>query len=49
VRLAGITWGKGFAWETTFFDGTPVSYAQLGLMPQVRRRERDVQPAGADT
>jgi ankyrin repeat protein len=42
VRLAGITWGQGFAWETTFFDGTPVSYAQLGLMPQVRRRERDV-------
>jgi hypothetical protein len=42
VRLAGITWGKGFAWETTFFDVTPVSYAQLGLMPQVHRRERDI-------
>jgi ankyrin repeat protein len=42
VRLAGITWGKGFDWETTFFDVTPVSYAQLGLMPQVHRRERDV-------
>jgi hypothetical protein len=42
VRLAGITWGKGFDWETTFFDVTPVSYAQLGLMPQVHRRERDI-------
>jgi hypothetical protein len=42
VRLAGITWGKGFAWETTCFDVTPVSYAQLGLMPQVHRRERDI-------
>ena len=42
VRLAGITWGKGFQWETTFFDVTPVSYAQLGLMPQVHRRERDI-------
>jgi ankyrin repeat protein len=42
VRLAGITWGKGFEWETTFFDVTPVSYAQLGLMPQVHRRERDI-------
>jgi hypothetical protein len=41
-RLAGITWGKGFEWETTFFDVTPISYAQLGLMPQVHRRERDV-------
>ncbi len=42
MRLAGITWGKGFEWETTFFDVTPVSYAQLGLMPQVHRRERDI-------
>jgi hypothetical protein len=42
VRLAGITWGKGFEWETTFFDVTPVSYAQLGLMPQVHRRESDI-------
>jgi ankyrin repeat protein len=42
VRLAGITWGKGFEWETTFFDVTPVSYAQLGLMPQVHRKESDL-------
>jgi hypothetical protein len=42
VRLAGITWGKGFEWETTFFDVTPVSYAQFGLLPQVHRKERDI-------
>lgn len=42
VRLNGITWGKGFEWETTFFDVTPVSYAQLGLMPQVHRKETDI-------
>lgn len=42
LRLAGITWGNGFEWETTFFDVTPVSYAQLGLMPQVHRREKDI-------
>jgi hypothetical protein len=41
VRLAGITWGNGFEWETTFFDVTPVSYCQLGLMPQVHRKEAD--------
>lgn len=41
VRVAGITWGKGFDWETTFFDVTPVSYCQLGMMPQVHRDERD--------
>jgi ankyrin repeat protein len=42
LRLAGITWGEGFAWETTCFDVTPISYAQLGLLPQMHRRERDI-------
>lgn len=42
IRLLGITWGKGFEWETTCFDVTPVSYAQLGLLPQMHRSDRDV-------
>ena len=42
IRLPGITWGKGFDWETTIFDATPVSYAQAGLLPQFQRDERDV-------
>ena len=42
VRLQGITWGKGFEWETTCFDVTPISYAQLGLLPQVHRNEADI-------
>ena len=42
VRLQGIQWGKGFDWETTFFDVTPISYAQMGLMPQVHRDEKDI-------
>jgi ankyrin repeat protein len=42
VQLPGITWGKGFEWETTCVDVTPISYAQLGLLPQVHRRERDI-------
>jgi hypothetical protein len=42
IRLTGITWGKGFDWETTIFDATPVSYAQAGLLPQFQRDERDV-------
>jgi hypothetical protein len=42
VALRGITWGKGFEWETTLFDVTPVSYAQFGLLPQVHRGERDI-------
>jgi ankyrin repeat protein len=42
VALRGITWGKGFEWETTLFDVTPISYAQFGLLPQVHRQERDI-------
>lgn len=42
IRVPGLTWGKGYDWETTFFDLTPVAYCQLGLMPQVHRREADI-------
>ncbi|MGE0464642.1 MAG: ankyrin repeat domain-containing protein [Vicinamibacterales bacterium] len=42
IRLAGLTWGRGFEWETTLFDVTAVSYAQAGLLPQMHRDERDV-------
>jgi ankyrin repeat protein len=41
IRLPGITWGKGYEWETTCFDVTPISYAQLGLLPQMQRTEQD--------
>lgn len=39
VRVAGLWWGKGYEWETAFFDVTPISYAQMGLLPQVHRHE----------
>jgi hypothetical protein len=42
VRVHGITWGKGFEWETACFDVTPVSYAQMGLLPQMHREEGDI-------
>jgi hypothetical protein len=42
IRLTGIIWGEGYDWETTFFDVTPISYCQLGLMPQVSRDERAI-------
>lgn len=41
ILLPGITWGKGFEWETTLLDVTPLSYAQLGLLPQMHRTEAD--------
>jgi|CXWL01.1.fsa_nt_gi hypothetical protein len=42
VLIGGLTWGRGFEWETTFFDLTPLSYAQLGSLPQMHRREEDI-------
>lgn len=42
VHLAGITWGRGFPWATTCFDVTPISYAQLGALPQFQRDEIDL-------
>lgn len=42
VQVAGLTWGRGFEWETTFFDLTPISYAQLGCLPQMHRNEVDI-------
>ena len=41
-RIAGLEWGLGYEWETIFFDLTPVSYAQLGLLPQVHRDEQQI-------
>lgn len=42
IQVQGITWGKGFEWESTLFDVTPVSYAQFGLLPQVHRKESEI-------
>lgn len=42
VALAGLTWGRGFEWETTLYDVTPISYAQFGLLPQVHRNDREI-------
>jgi hypothetical protein len=42
VRVNGITWGKAMEWETVCLDVTPISYAQMGLLPQVHRQERDI-------
>lgn len=42
LLLPGIVWGKSFEWETTVFDVTPISYAQMGLLPQFQRTEKDI-------
>jgi hypothetical protein len=42
ARIAGLVWGQGFEWETTLLDLSPIAYAQLGLLPQMHRDERDI-------
>jgi hypothetical protein len=42
VLLMGLVWGHGYDWESTFFDLTPISYAQLGCLPQMHRKEVDI-------
>jgi hypothetical protein len=40
--VKGLEWGKGYPWETTFVDVTSISFAQMGLLPQVHRNERQI-------
>lgn len=40
ARVPGLVWGRGFEWESTFFDLTPLAYAQLGTLPQMHRDPR---------
>lgn len=42
ITVAGIIWGRGYAWETLIPAVNPVSYAMMGLLPQMHRDERVV-------
>ena len=42
ARVSGLVWGRGHEWETALFDLTPLSYAQLGGLPQMHRDERQI-------
>lgn len=42
VTVAGITWGKGYPWETLIPAVNPISYAMMGLLPQMHRDERTI-------
>ncbi len=42
ICVEALSWGRGFEWETTLFDATPLSYAQMGLLPQFHRKPEHV-------
>lgn len=42
VTVKGITWGKGYEWETLVPAVNPVSYAMMGLLPQMHRDETTI-------
>lgn len=37
VAVTGLIWGKGYEWETFIPAVNPVSYAMMGLLPQMHR------------
>ncbi|MGZ8523367.1 MAG: ankyrin repeat domain-containing protein [Chitinophagaceae bacterium] len=39
LTVRGLIWGKGYDWETLVPSINPVSYAMMGLLPQMHRNE----------
>ena len=39
LTVPGILWGKGYEWETLLPAVNPLSYAMMGLLPQMHRDE----------
>lgn len=42
VMVPGLIWGKSYDWETLIPAVNPVSYAMMGLLPQVHRNEKTI-------
>ena len=39
ITVAGLIWGKGYSWKTLIPAVNPISYAMMGLLPQMHRNE----------
>ena len=39
VNVRGLIWGNGYQWETFIPATNPISYAMMGLLPQMHRNE----------
>jgi len=42
ITVKGLIWGKGYEWETFIPSVNPISYAMMGLLPQMHRRDTTV-------
>ena len=42
ITVKGIVWGKGYPWETFIPAVNPISYAMMGLLPQMHRNEQTI-------
>ncbi len=42
LTVKGIVWGKGYEWETFIPCINPLSYAMMGLLPQIHRDEKTI-------
>ena len=39
ITVKGLIWGNGYEWETLIPCVNPISYAMMGLLPQMHRNE----------
>ena len=39
ITVKGLIWGKGYEWETFIPSVNPISYAIIGLLPQMHRKD----------
>ncbi len=42
LTIKGLIWGKGYEWETFLPSVNPISYAMMGLLPQMHRSEKTI-------
>lgn len=42
ITVPGLIWGKGYPWETLIPAVNPISYAMMGLLPQMQRSEQQI-------
>ncbi|MFI5129932.1 MAG: hypothetical protein ACHQFX_08085 [Chitinophagales bacterium] len=42
ITVPGLIWGKGYEWETLIPAVNPISYAMMGLLPQMHRNEETI-------